>query len=188
MSFAWGAAAAAPPEVDVPFVVGFVREAEPKTLAEEAKAEEVCGTLPVEEKMLCVVGCTRPRPGKRPGTAPATAEEPVEEAGREMGRCMAPIDAERPFPAARLLVLPTASSYLGVTSPGPGAPPAIVSVPLAFTIPRPGIIGVLMRELVDAFPLAWPKGKTPDRELEEVLGREEAPPLRPLKEPAQLLV
>jgi hypothetical protein len=53
-------------------------------------------------------------------------------------------------------------SYLGVMSP-----------PLPFIMPRPGIMGVL-RELWEALPLT-PKGnlgsQAPDKELEEVLGR-----------------
>ena len=55
----------------------------------------------------------------------------------------------------------------------------VVCWPWPLTIPKPGMSGV-EREEVEALPLV-PKGnlvsKAPERELEEVLGREVEPPL-----------
>jgi len=70
-----------------------------------------------------------------------------------------------------LVLPPLTAPNFGVISP---------LLPDPFTMPRPGIIGVLS-ELVDALPLE-PNGnfvsKAPDREFDEVLGRlvaDEAP-------------
>ena len=68
------------------------------------------------------------------------------------------------------------ASYLGVTSPA-NDETLVVCWPWPLTIPRPGMSGV-EREVLEALPLE-PNGnlvsKAPERELEEVLGREVEP-------------
>ena len=102
------------------------------------------------------------------------------EVGREIGCCgnWPASNVELPFPSSPVVRLPSfRASYLGVTSPLAELPTPAIVVELPLTMPRPGIIGVL-RELVDALPFA-PKGNldsnAPERELEEVLGREDPP-------------
>jgi len=98
---------------------------------------------------------------------------PALDVGRAMGSCWTWTVACFSFPSSPPSLLRDTASYLGVELPLPVLPVA----PPPPTMPRPGIKGV-WSDTAEALPFA-PKGNftsnAPDRELDDVLGRLDAP-------------